>query len=503
MANRIEIIIDGDSRKLRKELDKAQTKTKGFAGKMKDQFGGLSGAAAAFGGVLAAGAFARGIGSAISRAEQMNSLYAVTDQVIRQTGGAAGVFGDELRGMNEEMQKTTGIDKALITEGSNVLLTFKNLRNEVGEGNDIFTRANDAMVDMSVVMGSDAKSAALQLGKALNDPIRGLDGLGRAGVQFSEDQRKAIKSLVETNRVADAQKIILDELESQFGGSADAAADDSAKIANAFRDLQETVGNALLPALEAAVGPLIEFAESAGHVVENITDMIMLLPQWSNKIVSEARKAAQATGQVEEFDAALQSTEDRMTDTAFLGIPVLYDGFLMLKDAVMGTSESVGYAEGQVAAFKSTVAGLESEWGREGGAPTLEIQVDDEQARKDLTDFDYYYRRLIDELNGVVLELNLKGDFGGTPVHVTPDGRIKFGGGGEIATFAEGGVVPGPMGAPVPAIVHGGETVIPAGGSMGGGVVVNVSGFVGSELALAAEIDKVLTRRSQQAGLGF
>lgn len=41
--------------------------------------------------------------------------------------------------------------------------------------------------------------------------------------------------------------------------------------------------------------------------------------------------------------------------------------------------------------------------------------------------------------------------------------------------FAEGGVVPGPVGAPVPAIVHGGETIIPPGKRLGG-VTINITG---------------------------
>ena len=45
---------------------------------------------------------------------------------------------------------------------------------------------------------------------------------------------------------------------------------------------------------------------------------------------------------------------------------------------------------------------------------------------------------------------------------------------GAHSTFQQGGKVPGPLGAPLHAIVHGGETVVPAGRSMGN-VVVNVT----------------------------
>ena len=44
---------------------------------------------------------------------------------------------------------------------------------------------------------------------------------------------------------------------------------------------------------------------------------------------------------------------------------------------------------------------------------------------------------------------------------------------GNVLGFAEGGVVPGPIGTPVPAIVHGGETVIPSGRSIGNNITIN------------------------------
>lgn len=62
-------------------------------------------------------------------------------------------------------------------------------------------------------------------------------------------------------------------------------------------------------------------------------------------------------------------------------------------------------------------------------------------------------------------------DIASKPVSVVKSVGEKVGGFfssvGNTLGFASGGVVPGPIGAPVPAIVHGGETVIPAGASFG------------------------------------
>ncbi len=218
-------------------------------GELQKASGGLKSAALGMGLAFGAAGLARQLGNAVGRAEDVNSAFAITEQIIMQTGSAAGLTAEEVRGLSEESSKLTGIDKVLVAEGDNVLLTFKNLRDEAGAGNDVYSRTHQAMLDMSVVMGTDAKSAAVQLGKALNDPIANLGALGRAGVQFSVDQKKAIKAMVESGDLLGAQKIILKELESQFGGTAEASADDSAKIRNAFLELQEAVGQALLPAL--------------------------------------------------------------------------------------------------------------------------------------------------------------------------------------------------------------------------------------------------------------
>jgi len=46
----------------------------------------------------------------------------------------------------------------------------------------------------------------------------------------------------------------------------------------------------------------------------------------------------------------------------------------------------------------------------------------------------------------------------------------------DMLNFDTGGVVPGAVGQPVPAIVHGGETVLPVGANIGGGMTINING---------------------------
>ncbi len=267
----------GDS----KSLERASQRSRGSLGKMDEKVGGSSKklglmqtAAGKLGGVLAVGALFKGIGSAIGRAEEMDSKYTITKQIIEDTGGAANLTGEEVKEMSKEMSLATGLDKGVITDAANVLLTFKEINNTVGDGNDLFTQALTLTGDMATVFGGDAKDAAKQLGKALNDPIGGISALSRVGVQFTEDQKAVIKSFVEVGDVASAQKIILGELESQVGGTAVASADATAIMGVAFSEVTEIIGAELLPAIQEIAPAVVQMVESASPAIQELAGVV-------------------------------------------------------------------------------------------------------------------------------------------------------------------------------------------------------------------------------------
>lgn len=74
--------------------------------------------------------------------------------------------------------------------------------------------------------------------------------LSKVGVSFTQQQKDQIATLVQSGDVLGAQKIILAELNKEFGGVAAAAATAGDKAAVAFGNLKETVGTALLPLLD-------------------------------------------------------------------------------------------------------------------------------------------------------------------------------------------------------------------------------------------------------------
>ena len=178
---------------------------------------------------------------AINAAEEQRQALAALDQAIKTTGAAAGFTSDQLAKMATELQKTTLFGDEEILRGVSLqLLTFTNIAGEE------FARAQKAALDLSTVLGTDLQSSAIQVGKALNDPITGLTALRKVGVSFTADQKELIRSLAETGHTAEAQRIILAELERQYGGQAEAmaAASNGAKqLGNAWGDLLEVLGD--------------------------------------------------------------------------------------------------------------------------------------------------------------------------------------------------------------------------------------------------------------------
>lgn len=213
-------------------------------------------------GVAAGGVLATQVHQGLVGLARLETIAAQTNAAIESTGGAAKVTAAEVRGQADEIERLTGIESESIQEGQNLLLTFTNLRNEVGEGNDIYNQATDTMVDMSHAMGQDASQTAIQLGKALQDPIRGVTALRRVGVQLTEAQEKSIKTFMEQGDIMSAQKVILEELNNQFGGSASAFGETAQgrlqKMQHAWGNLQEQLAIGVLPVLERVGATLTE-----------------------------------------------------------------------------------------------------------------------------------------------------------------------------------------------------------------------------------------------------
>lgn len=200
-------------------------------------FGSFVGVLTAF----ATGALAKSIVANTAEADQAITQLETT---LKSTGRFTPELSKALQDFGAQLQSVSTFGDDAVVASEALLLTFTQV------GDEAFPRAQRAILDVATALGTDLKSATLQVGKALNDPVLGMTALSRSGIQFSESQKDVVKALVETGDVASAQAIILGELERQFGGSAEAA--------------RNTLGGALT-ALHHAFGNLLE-GEGTGVV---------------------------------------------------------------------------------------------------------------------------------------------------------------------------------------------------------------------------------------------
>ena len=226
-------------------------------------------------------------------------------QALIATGHAAGFTAAELEKYAGSLQDSTTYGDEAIAEMMSILATFKNVQGPA------FKTGTELILDMSTALNQDLKSSAIQLGKALNDPITGISALRRVGIQLTAEQEKQIKSFMAVNDLAAAQGIILGEVAGQFGGQAAAAAQTFGgqlkQLSNAFGDAREQIGKMItqIPGLSAAMGflevtfknfglamdivwtaaglELVKFWERLKHTIGSIGPLLTwLADNWKN-----------------------------------------------------------------------------------------------------------------------------------------------------------------------------------------------------------------------------
>jgi hypothetical protein len=187
----------------------------------------------------------------------------VADRRLENVAKSMGLFGsqtgavtDRLKAFADQTMKATAVDDELIKSTQAKLLTFKNLAKTADETGGAMDRATLAAIDLAAAGFGSAETNATQLGKALQDPVKGITALARAGVTFTEQEKEKIKALVESGNMLQAQDMILSAIETQVGGTAEATATGSAKMNVAFGEMSEAIGKNLLPLFQTMV-PLV------------------------------------------------------------------------------------------------------------------------------------------------------------------------------------------------------------------------------------------------------
>lgn len=213
--------------------------------------------------------------ASIKAFDAQQKAIAQVEAGLKSTGNMVGFTSKQLQEMAAELQKISLFgDEDILQNVTAQLLTFTNIAQEQ------FEKTQVVAMDLATrVFDGNLKSASLMLGKALNDPVANLSALSRAGIQFSEDQKILIKSLAETGRLAEAQNVILAELEVQYGGSAEAARKAGLgpieALQNQLSDLSEQIGERLVPYVEKLTKFIVGLAEKFDGLSESQKDNIV------------------------------------------------------------------------------------------------------------------------------------------------------------------------------------------------------------------------------------
>lgn len=230
--------------------------------------------------------------------------------VVKATGEAAGFTAGQMGVMASALQNISTVGDETIQGAMAIIATFKNIKG------DQFKDTTRLALDMAAVMGTDVKSSAMQMAKALQDPLKGLTMLTRVGVTFTDQQKELVAGFVKSGDVAGAQSVILKELEGQFGGAAEAMTKGigaQKQWNNRLGDISESLGEALLPALEA-IKPAMD-----GFLSVLETGVVMLA-SFVDSNLDAAKSVAEDFGQALEDAAPDVIAFLTVFETAFLDL---------------------------------------------------------------------------------------------------------------------------------------------------------------------------------------
>lgn len=288
------------------KLDKTAQRTNATISKTNAAFNALKNAA---GLVIGVGTIAKVFHDLTAATMESEQAQARLTAVLKATGFAAGRTADQIDELATSMAGSTLFDDEAVKNMAGVLATFRNISGET------FDQAIRLGADMAQVMGQDLQSSALQLGKALNDPIQGVMALRRVGVQLSAHQKDLIQDFMKVNDLAGAQGVILGELAHEFGGAATAANSGlSGAIAQAkhqYDNFLESLGKTqqVGGTIQGVFQAIADFWKSRELTTSPIEDMRIALDKAEERVQAtrQAIKDAEAgtiswSGAIQRFD---------------------------------------------------------------------------------------------------------------------------------------------------------------------------------------------------------
>ena len=228
----------------------------------------LSGFAKGAGIALAAGFAAAGAAAVAFGAASLKAA-AEAEAVTRGLENAAknaGVFGDSAASIDlatsaldkhsTQLAELTGIDDEIINQIKTGWLAVPSL---AAMGVDGLNNLATVVADTAAGTGKDVQAIGLAFQRVAGDTESAFSKLTRAGIVFTDEQKNTFNSLLETNGEMAAQQYLVEQLGEKYKGAAAAAANPFDRLNVIFENLKETIGAALLPAIEKIVPLVADF----------------------------------------------------------------------------------------------------------------------------------------------------------------------------------------------------------------------------------------------------
>lgn len=209
--------------------------------------------------------------SAKAAAESRDAIAQVESR-LQSMGNASGKTSEQLQESAKQLQRlSTFDDDDILRNVTSAMLTFGRVAGEQ------FDRAQRSAVDMATSLQMELQPATVMIGKAMNDPVKGITAMGRAGIQFSKAQKDMIKGFVEQGRIMDAQNVILAELERQFMGAGLAAREavPGSDAIDSWREFQETIGAVALRVIEAIEPMVVRVLDAFNNMTPGMQTFIV------------------------------------------------------------------------------------------------------------------------------------------------------------------------------------------------------------------------------------
>ncbi len=510
MGAKVQVIFAGDTR----QLDGAWRQVRGEADKTESRFSKFkkfAGPAMFAGAAIGVAVFKDALTGLRAEAEATRTL----EQTLK-TMGRTQISTDEIVKFASTLQANSNFVEEDILSAAGVMATFGNIADkDLG-------RANQAAADLAARFGMDLSGATTMLGKALNDPVAGLTALSRAGVQFTDDQKGMIARMVEAGDVAGAQRLIFEELEKQTKGAAAAQQDAFGKLGDVVGETAETVLSSLMPALEGAanglssfIGWLEKLPGGSKLVVGAITGIIGVLWLLHAHPIVAALSAIVGVLVYLETEFGAVSAAASFLAGAFLAMAGVAVGALQgLLDHVLGVAAGVLRAFAWMADAAGMDGHAENLRRAAGNVDNFKMAANTALGaiRTDI--------QLQVDARGAVAQIDgFKGHLAGVPRHISvrmvaewaetdrPRYVDHFVQRNARRRFHSGGITPGPPTDEIPALLRGGERILPSatmGGHGGGGLTLQFYGpVVGGEAGmrdLARTIEDIVGGRSSRRG---